>query len=203
MHDLQRAIDEISVIRGQIARTASFRGYGPFAHAITAGLAVVAACAQAVLVPVPLHAVDAYLALWLGTAALAVTVIGIETVLRSVRLHGGLAREMLHSAIEQFLPAVAAGGLLTAVLLRVAPTEAWMLPGLWQVIFSLGVFASGRFLPRPMFVVGVWYLAAGLVVLALGPGARGLSPWLMGMPFGVGQLLVAWVLHASERQHHG
>ena len=46
----------------------------------------------------------------------------------------------------------------------------WMLPGLWQIVFSLGFLASCRVLPRPMFAVGVWYLAAGLVSLALASG---------------------------------
>jgi len=69
-----------------------------------------------------------------------------------------------------------------------------MLPGLWQLIFSLGVFSSCRFLPRPMFGVGVWYLAAGLVCLVIENGERALSPWAMGIPFGVGQCLVAAVL---------
>jgi hypothetical protein len=69
-----------------------------------------------------------------------------------------------------------------------------MLPGLWELVFSLGVFASCRFLPRQMFAVGVWYLAAGLFCLTVGSTTRALSPWSMGVPFGVGQLLVAAVL---------
>jgi hypothetical protein len=119
---------------------------------------------------------------------------GIETFARARRVHGGFAKEMIQSAVEQFLPAVAVGFLLTVVMLRVAPQEYWMLPGLWQLIFSLGVFASCRFLPRQMFTVGVWYLAAGLFCLADSAGAHTLSPWLMGVPFGVGQLWVAAVL---------
>jgi hypothetical protein len=84
------------------------------------------------------------------------------------------------------------------VLARYAPQNLWMLPGLWQVIFSLGVFSSCQFLPRPMFAVGVWYLAAGLICLALGD-RQAFSPWSMGVPFGVGQLLVAAVLRLNYR----
>jgi len=69
-----------------------------------------------------------------------------------------------------------------------------MLPGLWSISFSLGIFASCRFLPRPMFAVGLWYLAAGLVCLVVESGPRELSPWAMGISFGVGQLLVALTL---------
>jgi hypothetical protein len=101
---------------------------------------------------------------------------------------------MVLSAVEQFLPAMMVGFLLTVVMLTVAPREGWLLPGLWELIFSLGVFASCRFLPRQMFVVGVWYLGSGLFCLAAASTTRTLSPWMMGIPFGVGQLLVAAVL---------
>jgi hypothetical protein len=104
---------------------------------------------------------------------------------------------MLHAATEQFIPAGVAGALLTFVLFRFAPETLWMLPGLWQLIFSLGFLASCRLLPRPMFVVGVWYLATGLASLALASGASAFSPWLMAVPFGVGQLVMGAILHAS------
>jgi len=97
-------------------------------------------------------------------------------------------------AIEHFLPAMVVGLMLTVVLERVAPGETWMLPGLWQLAFSLGIFASCRFLPRPMFVVGLWYMVTGLVCLTIGAVDHELSPWSMGIPFGVGQLSIAVVL---------
>ena len=74
-----------------------------------------------------------------------------------------------------------------------------MLPGLWQIVFSLGVFSSCRFLPRPMLAAGAWYLATGLACIALA-GNRALSPWAMAVPYGVGQLLVAGVLRYSTRE---
>jgi hypothetical protein len=74
-----------------------------------------------------------------------------------------------------------------------------MLPGLWQVIFSLGVFASCRFLPRPVAAAGAWYLLTGLFCLSLGD-ARALSPWAMGVPYAVGQLLVAGILLVTSTE---
>jgi hypothetical protein len=135
-----------------------------------------------------------WLLVWAATAAVSVLLTGIETIARARRVHVGIAKEMVQSAAEQFLPAVIVGALLTVVILRVAVQECWMLPGLWELIFSLGVFASCRFLPRPMFAVGVWYLTAGLFCLAAASTTRELSSWSMGIPFGVGQLLVAAVL---------
>ncbi len=102
-------------------------------------------------------------------------------------------------AVEQFLPSVGAGLLITIVLVRYVPAALWMIPGIWQVIFSLGIFSSCRFLPRPMLAAGAWYLLTGLVCIALG-GSRALSPWAMGIPYGAGQLLVAAILLFSTHE---
>jgi heme exporter protein D len=194
MRDLDRALAEIGEIRSQMARGTQFRGYGPATFAVTGLMAVLAAAGQARWLPAPTADPAAYLWLWCGVATLSVAVIGFEMVARSRRIHTGLADEMIRSAVEQFLPAGVAGALLTAVLMRFAPQSLWMLPGLWQIVFGLGVFSSCRFLPRAMLSVGVWYLASGLFCLAFASGGQALAPWAMGAPFGVGQLLVAGVL---------
>jgi hypothetical protein len=192
MKDLQEALSVIHSIRNQVARGTEFRGYGPASIAASGVLAMLVAAMQAHWMTKP--DLTMWLAVWAGTAAVSVLLAGIETFARARRVHVGFAGEMIEAAVAQFLPAVMVGLLLTVVLVRVAARECWMLPGLWELIFSLGVFASCRFLPRLMFGVGVWYLAAGLFCLAAGSATQSLSPWTMGIPFGVGQLLVAAVL---------
>jgi len=200
MTDLHRALAEIHTIRGQIARNAQFRGYGTTTLAVTGVLALIAAALQAVWFNDAAHGVRTYLAIWVVTAGVSLIIIIIETLFRAPRVHSGLAMEMVHSALEQFMPAIVAGLLLTVVLFKCAQETLWMLPGLWQVLFSMGVFSSCRVLPRPMFAVGVWYLATGLSCLAFGSGDLAFSPWLMGVPFGAGQLLVALVLQFGYAQ---
>jgi hypothetical protein len=198
MQDLDRALAEIGAIRSQLARGERFQGLGPSAFAATAVLAILAAVGEARLTP----AADAahFLALWIAVAAVSAAVIGLEMVNRSRRLHSHLADEMIMAAALQFLPAAGAGALITAVLFRFAPQCLWMTPGLWQITFGLGVFASCRFLPRGLLLVGGWYVASGLACLAYAQGPHALSPWTMGVPFGLGQLLVAAVLRFAEAQ---
>jgi fumarate reductase subunit D len=200
MRDLNRALEDISAIRNQMARGTEFRGYGPMTVAATAVLAVLAAAVQALWLPSAASNVFGYLALWTATALLSIILIAIEMVARTRRIHRGLADEMIHAAIEAFMPVGVAGALLTVVIYRFAPQSASLLPGLWQLLFSLGVFASCRSLPRPIFAVAVWYLASGLVNLALAGGDHAFSPLAMALPFGVGQLFVAVVLYRSIRE---
>jgi hypothetical protein len=197
MTDLDRALADITAIRSQMARGAEFRGYGPMTVAAMGVLAMLAACAQALWLPDPAADVATYLALWVATATISVILIGIEMVARTRRIHSGMADEMIRAATEQFMPAGVAGLLLTAVLFQFAPDSLWMLPGLWQIVFSLGIFASCRSLPRPMFAAAVWYLAAGLASLAFANGDYAFSAFAMAVPFGVGQLYMAGVLYRS------
>ena len=206
MRELDRALLDITFVREHIARTTQFKGYGPLTLAATGMFALGVAALQAGRAGAMHGQALEFIAVWSGTAAFAVILIGIEAVFRSRRLHGGMAVEMLQSAIEQFLPALTAGILITFALTRWSPASLWMLPGLWQIVFSLGVFATARILPKAVFVVGIWYLGCGLACLALGQ-TDPLSPWSMGVPFGVGQLLVACILqicrHAGRQDDQG
>jgi hypothetical protein len=193
MDDLYKALGDISSIRRQMASTTEFRGYGPATLATTGLFAILAAVAQALWLPDPAHHISAYLGVWVSTAVLSAALTGVQMYNRARRIHSGLSNEMLRMAVEQFLPSAVAGLLVTIVLLRYAPFTTWMLPGVWQVIFSLGIFSSCRFLPRPMIAPGAWYLLTGLSCLAMG-GNRALSPWTMGIAYGAGQLLVAAIL---------
>jgi len=199
MNELYKALGDISSIRRQVAHSTEFRGYGPATLAATSGLAILAAGAQAIWLSDAANHIAAYLTIWITTAILSAGLIGVQMVTRTHRIHSGMADEMIRMAVEQFLPAAGAGALMTIVLVRAVPFALWMLPGLWQVIFSLGVFSSCRFLSRPMLAAGVWCLFSGLICISLGE-AHALSPWAMGIPYGVGQLLVAGILYFTAEE---
>jgi hypothetical protein len=192
MHDLDKALTDIQAMRSQIARGIEFRAYGPATIAATGIISIVAGLAQFYWFGAGLYS---FLGLWTAAATLSAAIIAAEVLTRSKRVHSGLADEMIQAAVEQILPSIVAGALLTYVLVRFAPETVWMLPGLWQLILSLGIFASRRFLPAPLMAVGVWYLASGLCCLAFASGAYALSPLAMAIPFGGGQLLAAFLIY--------
>lgn len=198
MTDLNRALVDIRNIRRQVARTTEFRGYGPLTLSATALLAVLAGVAQALWIPDPAGHPQMYVALWLATAVVCAALIATQAVTRANRFHSGMADEMLRMAIAQFLPAAVAGAVLPFVLLRAPRDVFWMLPGLWQIIFSLGVFASCRCLPRRMLLIGAWFLLSGLVCIALGD-ARALAPATMAGAYGIGMAMVAAIHYFSGK----
>jgi hypothetical protein len=194
---LDEALRQISDIRQQMARSEVFRGY----RSITVGFSGVAALSAAALQPLwvasPEIELGRYLALWLGVAAASLIVAGTEMYWRARRAGPGLAREQALLAVEQFLPCIVVGALLTFCIYRSAPHVAWMLPGLWSLIFGLGIAALYRSLPRQVFWVGSFYIFCGCGCLLWGRGENELSPWQMGISFGGGQLLGAAILYLT------
>jgi len=193
--ELREALAQITVIRRQMAAAETFRGYRSMTVGFSGALAIAGAAVQAVWIPQPQRALGAYLALWIGVAAGSVLVCGTEMALRCRRAASPLSRQITLLAVGQFLPCLVAGGLLTLAIVRAAPESAWMLPGLWAVVFSLGVFASCRLLPRWTFAVAAHYLIAGVVCLVLARQEAALSPWAMAGTFGAGQFLAAGILY--------
>lgn len=191
--EFDRALGDIRSIRRHVASSTEFRGYGPVALAFTGFAATIAALVQAVTVPEPAVHPNAFLLLWVATAGACLAVAGVTMRTRSRRLHSGLSDVMIGMAVQQFAPSLIAGSLVTLVLAKDVAGSLWMMPGLWMVMFSLGVFASCRFLPKLMMTAGGWYLMTGLLALSLGD-ARALSPWVMGFSFAAGQMWIAGVL---------
>jgi hypothetical protein len=142
MRDLDKALADIFTIRSQIAAGTAFRGYGPAAVAATSGVALLTTILQFLWLDDPTRHPLAFFSGWAAAALVSGAMIWIEMQARSRRHHSGLADAMILQAVEQFLPAGAAGVLLAAMLWKFAPETLWMLPGLWQIFVSLGVFAS-------------------------------------------------------------
>jgi hypothetical protein len=199
--ELREALAQIAEIRQQVARTETFRGYRAATVAFSGFVALSAGVVQSAVIRDAQSDVAPYLTLWCGAALLCLVATGVEMAVRARRNASICATELTWLAVEQFLPSVVAGGLLTFVVARFAGGDVWMLPGLWAMLFSLGIFASYRLLPRATFWVGAYYLLAS--VFALSNGAEmALSPWTMGGMFGVGQIAAAAILYQSlERTH--
>ena len=199
MRELDKALADIVAIRSHIAAGTAFRGYGPAVVAATGGLALATMLLQVIWLQDPSNYPIAFFAAWIVTALVSGAMIWIEMQARSHRHHQGLATAMILQAVEQFVPVGVAGAVLAAILWKFAPETLWMLPGLWQVLVGLGLFASIHTLPRMVAVAGAWYFVAGFAVLILSSSNQLLSPWTMGLPFVIGQFLTAALLHfASE-----
>jgi len=198
---LREALGQIAEIRQHLARTETFRGCRAWTIGVTGLIAVVAAFAQAQLLPNAVQRPRAWLGLWLLVAVISGALITCELIVRYRYATTRNVRSTTWLALRQFAPCVIAGALITAVFARAAESEFWMLPGLWSILVGVGLAATGNLLPKPIYLAAVHYLGAGILCLMWGQGPGALAPWTMAITFGCGQLLTSVILFFSlERE---
>lgn len=195
--EIREALERIDLIHAQVARTSVFRGYKAATVGCTGMIAILASVIQPFVVPHPMQDIWRYVQLWSGVAALSVILVAVELATRYRSSGSSLQRAQTVLAIEHLLPCLLAGACVTWVIVQFAPMSAPLLPGLWAILFSLGVFATCRQLPDMALVVALFYLIAGVTCMATAHGDHALSPWAMAGTFGAGQLLTAAVLYAT------
>jgi hypothetical protein len=193
--ELADAMSQIADIRRTLARTETFRGYRSLTVAWTSLFGFLGAAIQIVWVPAPLETPARYLTVWIGLAAIGQILSGLEIVFRARRSPSSLTQQLCWLAVEQFLPCLFVGAAVTWGIASFAIEQLWLLPGLWSLIFGLGVSASARLLPREVIGVAVWYLVTGSILLAVARGPHACSPWAMVLTFGIGQAAISCILY--------
>jgi hypothetical protein len=172
IHD--HAMDHLRYIRETMEGASSFTavpGFGGIAMGATALFAAMVAAHQ--------PTATRWLACWVveGVLALVVGVVAMAQKARAVNV------SLLSSPGRKFAlglsPPMLAAALLTVVLYRVD----WiaLLPGVWLLLYGVGVVAAGTFSVRVVPAMGICFMVLGAIAL-LGPAGWG--NWLLAAGFG-------------------
>ena len=156
-------MDNLRYIRETMERSQSFTAVSGIGGVLMGVIALVAAgLSRFVVTP------DAWVALWMGAAALSLAV-ALAAILRKSRAAGAA---LLAGAGRKFtwnlIPPLIVGALLTLALTRSGLVE--MLPGVWLLLYGTGVVAGGAFSVRVVPLMGFTFLVFGAVALFLPPG---------------------------------
>lgn len=197
MKEIDSALADISKIRSHLAASTCFLGIAPEFHTLTGVFAFFVALLQSQL---PAQDGYNYILIWTAVIAVISTIAAEKAVSRSRRLHGDMAVELLRSIAQRVVPFVVAAVLISWIICSYTMENAWMLPGIWQILIGLAGFAVIGNLPRGIIYATLWYFASGVVVLWFGAQNQSLSPWMMGIPLTVGQILVGVMLGNSSRR---
>jgi len=191
--EVQKALNQISEIHGHLAKAHVYRGYRAVPVAVSGVLALLAAAVQTKLTGI--GSPQSFVIYWVAVAVLASVVAGGGIVYGYVLQESQLARRRTRTAVGQLIPCLVAGMSVTAIMAGHGSDSIAFLPGLWAILFGLGVFASRPYLPRVIGWVALYYLCAGTALLAIAGDGRSLSPWGMGITFGSGQIVSGILLY--------
>jgi hypothetical protein len=194
--DVSRALEQLDEIHSRIARSNVYRGWRslPVALSGLAGLAAAwmqPASATGVVEP------RAWVVYWLGTATAAFGIGCAHLLWHYLKEESTTAKRRTEEVLSQFLPSLAAAAIITVGVMRLDAARAGLLPGIWAVCFSLGVFAARPFLPTAATLIAMYYAAAAVVLLWSAHALNAQSGWLVGGVFAAGQFMAAAVLYWS------
>jgi hypothetical protein len=187
--EVRDALDQLDRIHDQLTKGVVYRGFRVPAVALVGCVGLLAAAVQRWIVSP--NDPTAFVWYWSAIGATG-AVLGIGAAVRSYFFReDDFERRRTRRVMGQFLPCVLAGGLLTLALARV---EAFipLLPGVWAMVFGLGIVAVRPHLPRAVGFIGLAYVLAGGLLLAWMPPEP--SGWSVGGVFGAGHLITAIAL---------
>ena len=196
MH-LRNALDQLDQIHDQITRSEVYRGFHVPSVALIGILAFIAAAAQQFI---PVAATPkGFVVYWVVIAGLC-GLIGTATAvhLYSTR-EDAFARRRTRRVLAQFSPCILAGATITIAVAHM-PEFVALLPGLWGMIFGLGMISARPFLPPGIGLIGLSYVTAGAGLLLKATPKDDPSGWAVGFVFGLGHLFTAVVLWREKEE---
>ena len=161
----ERAMDNLRYIRQTMERAGSFTsvpGVGGILMGLTALAAALAAARQA--------EARRWLAVWVVEAVVALLIGVAATARKSARARMPLLSAPGRRFVAGFMPAMAAGAVLTMVLFRAGGLA--FLPGIWLLLYGTSVVSGGAASVRVVPLMGACFMVAGVVALA-GPAGWG------------------------------
>jgi protein-S-isoprenylcysteine O-methyltransferase Ste14 len=199
VHD---ALEQLDAIHEHLTKAEVYRGFRVPGVALVGAVGVLAAAAQPSLGGS--DGPTGFVVYWLVVAA-GCALLGGGTAAHAYALREDeFARRRTRRVFAQFAPCLFAGGVITAAVLRAGAESVASLPGLWAILFGLGVISARPYLPKGIGVVGLGYLVVGAVLLARAATDSELSGWAVGGVFGLGHFATAFVLWCDRtRESNG
>ena len=159
----ERAVDDLRFIRRTMASAGSFTALSG-AGFVAVGLGALATGLYAHGLNRPLDRV----LLWLGDAGVSVLIGLASTAWKARRARQPLWSGPFRRFSLGFGPAIAAGAILTLVMLRDGVLG--YLPATWLMLYGAGLVAGGAFSVRVVPAMGTCFLALGAVAALAPPG---------------------------------
>lgn len=199
----RRAIEDVQAIRLALDASESWCCLRAASIGLTGVVGLVAALLQSVVLDSANHKSLAFVTYWVAIAGVNVLVVLAELALRYRGSASMLLRSQSRQILGQLAPALGLGALATLAIMARTNELVVLLPGLWCLFFSAGIFSTLRHVPSSLGWIGLYYATVGAFLCCLADEAMVWSGWPVGLSFGIGQCLTAlllWIETRNERR---
>lgn len=153
-----RAMDNLAFIRDTMEAAGSFTAVSGWGMVAIGGLAIIVAF-LASMQDTATKALD----IWLASAVLSPIIMLWAMVQKARATKMSLLSGPGRKFVLSFSPPMLVGALLTLVLYRAGFLD--VIPGVWLLLYGTGVVAGGAFSVKIVPVMGLCFMAAGVVAL--------------------------------------
>jgi hypothetical protein len=157
-----RAMDNLRYIRQTMEAAATFTAVSGWGMVVTGGTAIAAA-----LLAGTTHSPTRWLFIWLCEACLSVAISVYTMALKARAAKLPLWSEPARKIVFSFAPPMLVGALLTLLFFERGLLS--LLPGVWMLLYGVGVVAAGTFSVRIVPVMGIAFMMLGTVALFAPP----------------------------------
>jgi len=182
------ALEHLEAIRQTMERSTAFTAVSGWGYV---GMGATALVASYVALRQP--RVEAWLAVWLGEALVAVTLALVAMHWKASRQETPIFSVPGRRLFVGLLPALFAGGVMTVALVRSSDTR--QIPGVWLLLYGVAVMQAGAFSVRIIPIMGAVFVLIGAIALLL--------PWFWAnvmLAVGFGLVHIAFGAHIAWRQ---
>lgn len=190
--EINKALNQLSEIHRHLSKTEVYRGINPIALTIAGVLALIAGIAQHIYFQniSPQMFVIFWGAIALANILIALIFIGYNFIYRENRFD----RRKTLNTLGQFIPVIIGGFIITFVLSYANVETIQYLPGIWAVLFGIGIFSVRPYLDKQFVWVAIFFFVAGIKLFLMVKDGTSLSPWGMAITFSVGMILSSIIL---------
>lgn len=196
---MERALADLAEVRDRLASVQEFRGYSASAAALSGCIALLAGVAQWVLAPHPRTATDLqhYLTIWLVCLAAALAINYGALLVWYIRIARSHERRQTRTVGIAILPAIGLGAVMSLAMIGHGLIA--LLPGVWYASYGIGLFASRAMLPRAVIYVACAFGVAGAALILAPDNYSPLAFWVMPAGFGIGQIVIGYILSLDRK----
>jgi hypothetical protein len=197
--DTNDALDKIEEIHNQLSKFGLYKGYKSIVVAISGLIGICGASIQRFFVK-EIDGID-FVIFWCIIAGINLVLCTLMILYQYFFKESDFERKKTLAVMVQFIPMIIGGIIVTPFFALNGSSSILLLPGLWALLFGIGILNVRPYLSGLTFIASAFYFLGAIILFYLRFYFMDLLSIGMGLTFGIGQIISAFVLYWSMERN--